>query len=316
MGLTLHIVAKTLFGAEVTAELAAIGAATETILSHIQSRIDNLFLFLLPDTVPTPGNRRYQRAVRRLEETVYRVIDERQAALAADAGDLLSMLLLARDEDGSPMTRRQLRDEVMTLFLAGHETTALTLSWAFLLLGQHPEAYEQLLAEIDSVLGGPDGRPPEADDLARLPFTHGVIDESLRLYPPAAAVTRLAIRDTEVGGMRLPKRGQVIASQWVLHRDPRYFDDPESFRPERWLPDQGQEPLARRLPRFAFFPFGGGQRLCIGAGFATTEAVLLLASVCRRFRLELLPGQAITPKLSFTLRPSAPIRVRLHARAA
>ena len=315
MGLTLQIVAKTLFNAEVTDEVAAIGAATETILTHIQSRIENLFLFFLPDSVPTPGNLRYQHAVRRLEETIYRVIDSRQhAGDSVDTGDLLSMLLLARDDDGSPMTRTQLRDEVMTLFLAGHETTALTLSWAFFLLAQRPDAYDQLLAEVDSVLDGPAGRPPTVADLPRLPFTQGVIDESLRLYPPAAAVTRLASRPTEVGGVRLPKRSQVMASQWVLHRDPRYFDDPEAFRPERWLAADGQEPLAKRLPRFAFFPFGGGQRLCIGAGFAITEAVLLFAAISRRFRVELVPGQTITPKLSFTLRPSAPIQVRLHER--
>ena len=315
MGLTLQIVAKTLFNAEVTDEVAAIGAATETILTHIQSRIENLALFFLPDSVPTPGNLRYQRAVRRLEETIYRVIDARQhAGNSVDTGDLLSMLLLARDDDGSPMTRTQLRDEVMTLFLAGHETTALTLSWAFFLLAQRPAAYDRLLAEVDGVLGGPAGRPPTVADLPRLPFTQGVIDESLRLYPPAAAVTRLANRPTEVGGVRLPKRSQVMASQWVLHRDPRYFDSPQTFLPERWLAAGGQEPLAKRLPRFAFFPFGGGQRLCIGAGFAITEAVLLMASICRRFRVELVPGQTISPKLSFTLRPSAPIRVLLHER--
>lgn len=315
MGLTLQIVAKTLFNAEVTDEVAAISAATETILTHIQSRIENLFLFFLPDSVPTPGNLRYQRAVRRLEQTVYRVIDtRRQAGDTADTGDLLSMLLLARDDDGSPMTRAQLRDELMTLFLAGHETTALTLSWAFFLLAQHPTAYDRLLAEVDAVLGGPAGRTPTVADLPRLPFTQGVIDESLRLYPPAAAVTRLATRPTEVGGVRLPKRSQVIASQWVLHRDPRYFDDPDAFRPERWRAAEGQEPLARRLPRFAFFPFGGGQRLCLGAGFAITEATLLLASIGRRFRVELVPGQTIAPKLSFTLHPSAPIRVLLRER--
>ena len=318
MGLTLQIVARALFHAEVTPEVAAIGAATDTILAHIQSRIENVLLFFLSDSVPTPGNRRYQRAVRRLEETVYRVIDERRSGGRAveDTGDLLSTLLLARDDDGRPMTRVQLRDELMTLFLAGHETTALTLSWAIFLLAQHPAAYERLLAEVDGALGGTHGRPPTAADLPHLAYTRGVIDEALRLYPPAAAVTRQAIRDTEVAGVRLPRRGQAIASQWVLHRDPRYFDDPDEFRPERWLAMEGEEPLAKRLPRFAFFPFGGGQRQCIGAGFALTEAALLLAAVSQRFRLELVPGQTIVPKLSFTLRPSAPIYVVLHARAA
>jgi cytochrome P450 len=325
MALTLQIVAKTLCNAEVAGEVDAIGAATATILAHIQSRIEHLLLFFLPDSVPTAGNRRYRRAVRRLEETVYRVIDARQVRggaagpgeVDADTGDLLSMLLQARDDDGRPMTRVQLRDEVMTLFLAGHETTALTLSWAIFLLAQHPAAYERLLAEVDSVLGGPAGpgsRVASAADLSRLRFTQAVIDETLRLYPPAAAVTRLAIRDTEVGGARLPRRGQAIVSQWVLHRDPRYFEDPEAFQPQRWLAEDGREPLAKRLPRFAFFPFGGGQRVCIGAGFALTEATLLLAIISQRFRLTLLPGQTITPRLAFTLRPSAPIRVLLRAR--
>ena len=223
-----------------------------------------------------------------------------------DHGDLLSMLLRVQDDDGTTMTPEQLRDEVITLFLAGHETTALTLSWTFYLLSRHPDARAALEAEVDAALLG---RSPGAADLFRLPFTEAVVSEALRLYPPAYVLGREAAEDTEIGGFPAPRGTTVFMSPWVVHRDPRYFEDPEAFRPQRWL-----DGLAKRLPRCAYLPFGGGPRLCIGQSFAMMEAVLLLATVCQRFRLTLEPDQPITPFASITLRPEGGVWMRLARR--
>ena len=216
------------------------------------------------------------------------------------------MLLRAQDEDGSQMTDRQLRDEVMTLFLAGHETTALTLTWAWYLLARNPEAESKLHAELSEVLGG---RAPTVEDLPRLRYTEWVVKESMRLYPPAYAVGREAVRDCEVGGYRIPEGMQVFAFQWVVQRDARWYEEPEAFRPERW-----REEVASRLPKFAYFPFGGGPRQCIGNFFATMEAVLVLATVAQRFRLRLAPGRAVELLPAMSLRPRDGVRVKLERR--
>jgi cytochrome P450 len=216
------------------------------------------------------------------------------------------MLLRAQDEDGSQMTDRQLRDEVMTLFLAGHETTALTLTWACYLLAQKPEAESALHAELSEVLGG---RAPTVEDLPRLRYCEWVVKESMRLYPPAYAVGREAVRDCEVGGYRIPEGMQVFAFQWVVQRDARWYEEPEAFRPERW-----REEVASRLPKFAYFPFGGGPRQCIGNFFATMEAVLVLATVAQRFRLRLAPGHAVELLPAMSLRPRAGVWVELERR--
>ena len=226
---------------------------------------------------------------------------------AADRGDLMSILLHAQDaDDGSRMTDRHVRDEVMTLFLAGHETTAVALTWTWVLLAQHPEADARLAEELRRVLGG---RPPAVADLPALRYTDMVVTESLRLYPPAYALARQAARGTEAGGHPLAPRDVVIAPAWTVHRDARWFDEPDAFRPDRWEGD-----LARRLPRFAYYPFGGGPRQCIGNAFAQMEAVLVLATIAQRFRLALPPGQRLRPLPSITLRPASPIRMRLAAR--
>jgi len=219
--------------------------------------------------------------------------------------DLLSMLLRAQDADGSRMTDVQLRDEAMTLFLAGHETTALTLSWAWYLLAQHPAVEAKLAAEWDGVLGG---RLPTPDDLPRLTYTEHVIQEAMRVYPPVYLIGREPLTDVELGGYRVRKGTTVFFSQWVSHRDPKYFDDPESFRPERWA-----DGLAKRLPKYAYYPFGGGPRLCIGNGFAMMEGVLLLATLGRRwhFTLELGP---VTPWPTITLKPMPGVPAVLRAR--
>ncbi len=297
MRVTLEIVAKVLFGAEVSAQVDEVGEALEAILKQ-NTRGQMLFPALM--RLPTPGNLRYRRAVHKLEGIIYGIISRRRAEVG-DSGDLLSMLLQARDEDGSPMTDVQLRDEVMTLFLAGHETTALLLSWAWYLLSQYPEVEGKLAAELRQELAG---RSPTVADLPRLSYTEKVIKETLRLYPPAYAMARIALEDYAIAGYRVPAGSSVVFSQWVMHRDPRFFADPERFCPERW-----SEEFEKGLPRFAYFPFGGGPRQCIGNSFAMMEAVLLLATIAQRFRLTVVPGPPIVPQPAITLRPEGGVRV-------
>ena len=306
MTLTQAIVAKTLFDAEVADESYEIGRASHVLARDFSARLGSLLNQLLPSWLPTPRNVRAKRAIRRLDEVVYRMITARRRS-GEDRGDLLSILLDAQDaDDGSRMTDRQVRDEVMTLFMAGHETTAVALSWTWYLLAQHPEVEARLLAELREVLGE---RPPAVADLPRLRYTETVITESMRLYPPAYAMGRQAARPTEVAGHALAPAVIVVLPTWVVQRDPRWFEDPQAFRPERWAGD-----LARRLPRFAYFPFGGGPRQCIGNGFAMMEAVLILATIARRFRLVLEPGQRITPTAYVTVRPEPGPRMRLARR--
>ena len=259
--------------------------------------------FPIPSWLPLPSNLRYRRAVRQLDTLVYDLI---RRPRREDAGDLLSMLLHARDEDGSRMSERQLRDEAVTIFLAGHETTALALSWASALVAQHPAAQAALAAELETVLGG---RAPAVSDLPRLRYTEAVVLESMRLYPPAYALGRESLQDGEIGSYRFPAGTTVFASPWVMHRDPRYFDRPAEFDPGRWL-----DGLAKRLPRFAYFPFGGGPRLCIGNSFAMMESTLILAALAQRFSLSLVPGHVLDTLASITLRPRFGVRLRLARR--
>jgi cytochrome P450 len=224
-----------------------------------------------------------------------------------DRLDLLSILLQAQDaEDGSRMTDRQVRDEAMTLFLAGHETTAVALSWTWYLLAQHPEVDARLADELRVVLAG---RPPTVADLPTLRYTEMVVMESMRLYPPAYGVARQAVKPIAVAGQPMRVGAFIIMPTWVVHRDVRWFDKPEEFRPERWDGDG-----ARRLPRFAYFPFGGGPRQCIGNTFAMMEAILILAAIAGRFRVALVPGQTVIPAPYITLRPEPGIRVRVESR--
>jgi cytochrome P450 len=302
MRLTLGIVAKTLFGADVVQHAEDFGAALEVALQRFIERMG--FMRLL-DALPLPRNRRFKRAIGRLDEIIYGIIAERREN-GDGSGDLLSLLLGAQDEDGSRMTDLQLRDEAITLFLAGHETTAIALSWTLYLLSLNPGAEARLVEELEEVLKG---REPRMDDMATLQYTDRVVRESMRLFPPAWRVGREAVVDCEIGGYHIGAGAQLIMSQWVIQRDPRFFDDPEAFRPERWDDD-----LARRLPRFAYFPFGGGARRCIGDGFAMMEATLLLASIVQRFHLSLVPDQSIVPFPSITMRPKYGIRMTLKRR--
>ncbi|MDT7688202.1 MAG: hypothetical protein QOE46_961 [Acidobacteriota bacterium] len=308
MRLTLAVVGKTLFDADVESDADEVGAA----LSEVMSLFGYLMLPFseLLEKIPLlPPRRRFERARARLDAVIYRIIEERRRAVA-DRGDLLSTLLLAVDEEGdrTGMTNEQLRDEVMTLFLAGHETTANALTWGWYLLAQNPEVEARLHAELDTVLEA--GRLPTFEDMAALRYTEMVVAETMRLYPPAWAVGRLAIEEHEVAGFRIPRGALVLVSQYVMHRDPRFFPDPERFDPERWTP----EAKAAR-PQFSYFPFGGGPRRCIGEGFAWTEAVLILATLARRWRLRLLPGHTVETQPRITLRPGkGGVPVRLERR--
>jgi cytochrome P450 len=305
MELTLRIACTTLFGADVSTDLPGVRGANAVLSDHFQSRLSSL-LFLLPDSVPTPGNRRYQAAVRKLDGIVYRIIAERRRE-GTDHGDLLSMLLQARDAEPDPgsqawLSDAEVRDEVMTFLLAGHETTALTLAWACYLLDQNPGAAESLRDELASQLKG---GPPRLADLPRLPYLDAVVAETLRLYPAAYLVGREALRDLSIGGYPVPRGATVLMSQYVVQRDARFFDQPDAFRPERWLDGR----LARELPRFAYFPFGGGQRQCIGLTFAEVEAKLLLGTLAQHVSLRLVPGHSVTPQAVITLRPRYGIRM-------
>jgi cytochrome P450 len=291
---TLRIVGRTLFGIEVGHDLERIRRSSPVLNDHFRSRLYTL-LTLLPDWVPTRGNLRYQAAKRDVEELVLRIIGERRAS-GEPGDDLLGMLLAARDESGHGMDDHQLRDEVMTLLLAGHDTTALALTWAWVLLSHTPAAAARLYAEIDTVLGR---RAPEAADVPRLRYLKQVVAETLRLYPSAWVIGREAVRNTTIGGQPIGKGTTVLLSPWVIHRDRRWFDEPDAFRPERWA-----DGLAQRLPRFAYLPFGGGQRMCIGSGFAQCEVTLVLATIAQRFHVELAePTRPVDPLPVLTLQP-------------
>jgi cytochrome P450 len=308
MRLTLEIVARTLFDAEIGTDSADASDAMETLMESFIQRTGKLIP--VPAWIPTPLNLRVERAARRLDRIILGIIAERRKS-GEDRGDLLSMLLHAQDEEsGRRMTDAQLRDEAMTLFMAGHETTANTLAWAWYLLANHPEVEEKLHAELDAVLGD---RLPTFADLPRLPCTGMVITETLRIYPTVWMLGRETIEPVELGGDTLPVGLTVFMPQWTIHRDARWFDEPERFRPERWEPARG---LQEKLPRYAYFPFGGGPRICIGNNFALMESALLLATIAGRYRLRLAPDAVVTPLPTMTLRPAHGVKVVVSHRGA
>src|SRR5262245_3331901 len=301
--LTLQIVVKTLFNSDVSQDADHVGEILSTLVKPFASQAT--LKWILDNRMPTPAHRRYFNSVSEIDRIVFRIISERRAS-GYDEGDLLSMLLQAQDDDGSQMTDQQLRDEVMTLFLAGHETTALALSWSWYLLATHPEAEKKFHAELDSVLNG---RLPTVSDLPSLKYTEMIAKEAMRLYPPAYAVGREAIEDTELGGFRVPRGTQIFAFQWITHRDPRFFDRPDEFEPERWSGEK-----AESLPKYAYFPFGGGPRQCIGNYFAMMEIVLLLATIGQRFKLSSLPDYVVEVLPVLSLRPKTGIKVTIEKR--
>jgi cytochrome P450 len=307
MRMTLEIVGATLFGAEMGPEAEEIGEALTAAMEQITAA--TRAVVPIPLSWPTPKNRRGQRAVARLDRTVYRLIEERRKS-GGDRGDFLSMLLLAQDEDdGGHMTDKQVRDEAMNIFLAGHETTANALGWAFYLLAKHPEVRDRLEREVDQVLGG---RTPTLADLAELPYALRVFKEAMRLYPPAFVVTRRALRDVTVGGHLIAKGELAIVNIVGMHRRPDFFASPDRFDPDRFTPE-----AEKALPKHAFLPFGAGPRVCIGNHFALLEGHLAIAALAQRVRLELLPGAApVLPEPLITLRPKdgIPMVVRRRQR--
>jgi cytochrome P450 len=308
MTLTLAVAAKTMCDADVESEAAVIGEALTDVIS-LFPRFVLPFAGLL-HRLPLPATRRFQRARARLDAVVYRMIEDRRRS-GEDRGDLLSMLLLARDEeadggDGDRMSDAQLRDEVMTLFLAGHETTANALSWTWYLLAQNPEAEARLHEEVDTVLAG---RRPAFDDLPRLRYAEMVLAESMRLYPPAWGLGRRSLRDQTLGGLAVPANALVLMSPYLVQRDPRFYSDPLRFDPQRFTP----EAKAAR-PKFAYFPFGGGARQCIGEPFAWMEGVLILVTLAQRWRFRLEAGARVEPQALITLRPRRGVPMRAESR--
>jgi len=293
MRLTLAIAGKTLFDADVSGEADEIGLALTNAM-HLFLRTSSP-LYPVLARLPLPSNRRYALAQKRLDQTVYRMIAEHHSGAGRE--DLLGMMLAAQDVEGGSgsMTDLQLRDESMTIFLAGHETTAVATTWTWYLLAQHPKVQEELRAELRRVLGG---RLPSFEDLPRLVYTRQVLTEAMRLYPPVYVIGREPVRDVQVGGYTLPAGSSVFMSQYVMHRNPRFYPDPERFDPQRWT---AEEEASR--PKFAYFPFGGGPRVCIGEQFAWTEGVLVLATLAQRWMPRLAGKRAVGLQPMITLRP-------------
>jgi cytochrome P450 len=302
MHLALQVVARTLFNTDVTDDVLQINDEVNVIMQLYN------YLIALPRAEaylnwPIPGLVRFRRARSRLDKVVQRMIADHRAD-GVDRGDLLSMLLASRDEesDHSGMTDEQLRDEVLTIFLAGYETVANALTWTWYLLSQNPEAEARLHAEIDEVLGTAAARLPTLEDLPRLRYTEMVLAESMRLYPPAWAMGRQSIAEVELGPYRFPTGTYFFFSQYIIQRSAEYFPDPLRFDPGRFLPEN----KAGR-PRFAYFPFGAGGRQCIGEAFAWMEGVLMLATIAQQWRLRFVPGQAVEVQPKITLRPKYPM---------
>lgn len=302
---TMSIVGKTLFDADVFNETDGLGAAIAVTLEYTT----RTFVEPLrpPLSWPTPGNLRVQRAQQMVTNRLQQMIDECRTH-TSERNDFLSILLKARDEDGQPMSDQQLMDECITLFAAGHETTATTMAWVWYLLCQHQDVYERVRQEVDSVL---QGRAPAYADLERLPYSLQVIKETMRLYPPAITTMREAIEDVVIDGYKVPKGMSVLVSPYVLHYKPAYFPDPERFDPERFTPER-----EKQLPRYAYIPFGAGPRICIGNHFALMEAQLLLATLVQRVTFDLLPGQTIKSNMNktLTLRPYGKMEAVVHRR--
>jgi cytochrome P450 len=313
MELTAEIVTACLFGTS-AGDVSEVGACIDAVME----RFANPFFLMFPGAgdLPLPINRRFREAAPRLDRIVRGFIEQRRAKLRLGAGegearedhDLLAMLLDARDDDGSSMSDQQVRDEVLILFLAGHETTALALSWTLHELSLNPGVERRLHDELTRVLGG---RTPTFDDLPKLEYTARVVNEGLRLHPPAWSLGRESIAPFELGGQKFEAGSWVWTLPYTVQRDPRWFPDPLAFKPERW-----EDGLAKKLPKFAYMPFGGGPRICIGNQFALMEAALLLATICQRFFLRTEPGHRVVPDPAITLRFKHGLRMRLTAREA
>lgn len=304
MRLTQTIIVRTMLSADIRANGAEIAQAFTDMLEYL-----NTLMFSpvsIPLAWPTPINLRFKRAIALIESTIYGILRDRRAS-GRDENDLVSMLMEARDETtGEGMSDKQIRDELVTIFFAGHETTASTLSWAWYTLAQHPTIYRQLESEIDSVLGT---RLPTVEDLPRLTFTRQVIDETLRLYPPAWMFAKVAVNEDAIAGYRIPAGAQIMLSPYVTHRQPEFWEAPNEFRPNRFAPgaDAGRAKLA-------YFPFSAGPRKCIGDQFALVEATLLLAAIAQRYRMRLVPNAGVKSRPTATLRPFPGVLVTIEKR--
>ncbi|GHO71110.1 cytochrome P450 [Ktedonobacter sp. SOSP1-52] len=303
--ITMSIIGKVLFNVDVFTETDELGAAMATTLNFVGHRLARLLP--TPYNWPTPQNKRAHQAIALLRSRIQQMIEERRSS-AEEGNDFLSILLRARDDEGKPMDNEQLIDECLTLFGAGHETTAVALTWAWYLLAQHPEQYRKLQEEARSVLGG---RAATYADLAKLPYSQQVFKETLRMYPPAYAMGRAALKDIVIDGYQVHKGDLVLIAPYVMHNRPDYFPRPFEFDPERFTPER-----EKQLPRYAYLPFGAGPRICIGNYFAMMEGQLLLSTLAQHVTFELVPGQQITPDpgKSLTLRPDRHVQmvVRRH----
>lgn len=304
--LTLEIVTRALFGTSNPARADEVATGLQYMMEEFTWHAN--LSFILPEFIPLPIRGRLRRGILLLDDVFYSIIKSRRMN-PSDRGDLLGALLNVRHADGRPMADRELRDEMMTLLLAGHETTAVALTWTWYLLALNKQSETKLHEELEAVLGD---RDPTVTDISRLRYTEWVIKESMRLYPPAWGIGRRALVDFDLGAYRLPAGTNIFLMQWITHRDGRFYPEPERFRPERW----GEPIHGSELPRFAYFPFGGGPRKCIGASFAMMEAVLLLATLARRFRLELAPDASVELLPSLTLRPRFGLRMLVHKKNA
>ena len=306
MRVTLNIVSRVMFGAAVQDDAARLEPLVTVAQREVRKRL--YVLVDVPEWIPLPGNRRSRSARETIDAVVTRIIAARRQSDTAQEDDLLSMLLEARDPDtNEPMDDDQLRDEVRTIFLAGHETTANALTWTWYLLARNPDAARKLREELAHVL---DGRLPTVADVPQLSYTKMVVEESMRLLPPVWSISREAIDADEIGGYRIPAGGAVIMSQYLTHRHPDFWEEPEAFIPERFAPEQTKE-----RHRFAYFPFGGGPRLCIGNNFAMLEAQLLLATIAQQYELDLVPEHPVELEPLITLRPKHGIMMTLRPRA-
>jgi cytochrome P450 len=301
--LTLGIVGKALFSRDLSDEADTMSQSFEVIRKHTTNRLMSVVKF--PASFPTPQNRRFRRAVANAERIVYELIAERRSG-NSKAEDLLSLLMAARDEEtGEGLSDKELRDQALTIIGAGYETTTQALAWTWYLLAKHPEIESRLRAEISEVLGG---RPPTFDDLPDLKYTLMVFQEAMRLYPPIWMLSRAAIGPDVIGGYRVPADSEILLLPYITHRDPRHWEKPEEFFPEHFLPEK----LGARS-RFAYFPFGGGPRQCIGNNFALMEAQIVIATVVQKYRLRLADERTIEPETSVTLRPRGGIRMNLSS---
>jgi cytochrome P450 len=301
--LTMAIVGKCLFNEDVEAESSNLSRSLTDIIEYF-NRLSSPFAWLLEKL---PSNKRYSRAVERVDKMVYGMIEERRRT-GEDPGDLLSMLLSARDPDGGEMSEKQVRDEALILFAAGHETTANALSWTWYLITQNPQVEKKIRQEVDSLLGT---RSPGFSDVPNLEYVTNVLTEGMRLYPPAWILTRQAIKDCTIGGYLIPSGTDVLMSQYVLHHNPRFFDSPEKFYPDRWTKE-----MRAKLPRFAYFPFGGGPRSCVGEPFAWMEGALIIARMAQTWNLSLAQKTRVEMLPRITLRPKNGIKMKVTKRKA